>query len=94
MQNTNKESAPKHLLVENPYTGKQINILPLLKLTGHANFSGFKKGDYSVYSQIDLALRLLSTTTIEEELIDQVREACESLYEIRDAFGNSVELES
>jgi hypothetical protein len=93
MQNNINENATKHLFIQNPYTGKQINILPLLKLTKHANFTGFNKGDYSVYSKIDLALRLLSTTTIEEEFIDQIREACDSLYEIRDAFSNSVELE-
>jgi len=84
------ENAPKHLIIENPITGKEINILPILQM-GSENFSGFNSGNDSVYQNLDDAIKLLSTSEIESGLISDIRYIVYKLYQLRDAFGSITE---
>ena len=92
MSNKQNTDAPMHLIIENPLNGKFVNILPLLQLADSAVFSGFNGGSNSLYGTIDLTIRRLATIFIEDEFYEEIRNTIDSLYELRDAFENTVEL--
>jgi len=94
MRNYDREDAPKHLFIENPITGKSVNILPILKLSETSPFDGIRKGKESVYQALDDAIRLIATSKTDENLVFDYKMVLFCLYKLRDAFGNMVELKS
>jgi hypothetical protein len=91
MQN-NSENALEHLFIENPFSGKMINILPILKLGQTYPFIKLNKGSESVSGMLDDSIRLICTSALEDDLIEQFRFTIDALYELRDAFKNAIEL--
>jgi hypothetical protein len=85
-------NALEHLFITNPFSGKMINILPILKLGQTYPFIKLNKGSESVYGMLDDAIRLICTSNVEDDLIEQFRFTIEALYELRNAFKNAVEL--
>jgi hypothetical protein len=89
MRNVNEDAA-KHLIIENPFTGKQTDILPLLKISNEC-FSGFSSGDEPVSKHLDDAIRILTTSKTENALAEKIRFIADGLYSLRDAFIEIIE---
>lgn len=80
----------KLLMVNNPLTGKMINILPILKfLEGDCySHSGGSEG----YATIDATIRLLATNLGEGSDLNRIQGNIQVLYNLRDAFGEMKEI--
>ena len=72
MRNNKQENAEKHLFIDNPFTGKQVNILPILQLCQTRHFNGFNNNDESVFQRLDDAIRLIATSYVEDSLLEVV----------------------
>lgn len=84
MQNT---VVDKLLMVNNPLTGKMINILPILEFLDGSCYSNCQEGGAEGYATIDLTIKLLVTSLTEGSDLDRIQGNIQVLYQLRDAFG-------
>ena len=91
MRKTQSEGTPGTLIIENPFTGKFVNILPLLQYA-FCHQSGFNSGEKSVLKVLDDAIRLISCHSDVDDFDGDNQMLVFNLYEMRDAMEASSEL--
>lgn len=84
MQNT---VVDKLLMVNNPFTGKMINVLPILEFLDGSCYSNLQEGGSEGYATIDLTIKLLVTSLTEDSDLNRIQGNIQVLYQLRDAFG-------
>lgn len=82
----------KLLMVNNPLTGKMINILPILKFLEESCYSNSHQGGSEGYATIDATIRLLATNLGEGSDLNRIQGNIQVLYNLRDAFGEMKEI--
>lgn len=85
------ESTPKILIVENPFSNKDVNILPLLQFSFN-QLTGFNSGESSVFQIIDDTIRAITCHIDYDVSSEKYQHIVYQLYGLRDALGASVEI--
>ena len=91
MQKRQNEGTPNTLFIENPFTEKSVNILPLLQFSFN-ELSGFNSGESSVLQVIDEAIRAISTKVDYDVFSEKYQLLLYKLYGLRDALKDSIEI--
>lgn len=80
------------LMIKNPLTGKNINILPMLEFLSSEAFIRNGKGGEAGYALIDLAIKTLVINYDENESISELKNMTYNLYELRNVFEEMKEI--
>ncbi len=80
------------LMIKNPLTGKNINILPMLEFLNSEIFVRNSKGGEAGYALIDLAIKTLVINYGENESVSELKNMTYNLYELRNVFEEMKEI--